>query len=537
MAQERWDVEVLFLNGPLSMRASLWFQGPLVRIGKRAGADGMNLQSYQGVATVHATIQAYDGNRVVLSHIDPHAVRVATHEKVNWNQVQPIRQPVYLNQGDIVHLGSLDRGCRFKFLRCQTFEWRQSQMLSNTDQSRDQVIYNQIETRKIRASSMPPWFVPAISGSFLLSVMIIGYLVIGKIKPEKPMAGPILDGYDHDMYVSLDEEVDPVILEGFKEPFQDFVMEINGQTSGFTDLGQTPSQWDQKFYRLTLAYMKKLRQYKGYWKNLKRARNDYSYVVSALRQSNLPEVFAAIPYQETRYDSTLQSVACANGIWQFMPETGYRMGLKIKKCRFKGSDKATFTPKKKAPPSFTKAEYINRLPGGTYSCRISSCQVDERKSVELSTQAAIKLLTETWEDDDLSSSGSLVQMTIMAHNAGYNDKPYLKKEKETNILPAYLRYRKNFKSDLDGIHFYGNNITCEADKYDLIQEGWHRCKGVLPTQTQHYAYKIVAQHITAVCFYAKNYSNDPSFSKWEKYLNEDRYCSKMDVPTLEELKK
>ena len=55
--------------------------------------------------------------------------------------------------------------------------------------------------------------------------------------------------------------------------------------------------------------------------------------------------------------------------------------------------------------------------------------------------------------------------------------------------------------------------------------------------TQHYAYKVVAQHITAVCFYAKNYSNDPSFSKWEEYLNEDRYCSKMEVPTLEELKK
>ena len=71
MSQERWDIEILFLNGPLSMQASLWFQGPLVRIGKRPGADGMGLQSYPGVATVHATIQAYDGNRVVLSHIDP----------------------------------------------------------------------------------------------------------------------------------------------------------------------------------------------------------------------------------------------------------------------------------------------------------------------------------------------------------------------------------------------------------------------------------------------------------------------------------
>ena len=53
------------------MRASLWFQGPLVRIGKRAGADGMNLQSYQGVATVHATIQAYDETELC-SHILNH---------------------------------------------------------------------------------------------------------------------------------------------------------------------------------------------------------------------------------------------------------------------------------------------------------------------------------------------------------------------------------------------------------------------------------------------------------------------------------
>jgi hypothetical protein len=283
--------------------------------------------------------------------------------------------------------------------------------------------------------------------------------------------------------------------------------------------------------------MKKLRQYKGYWKNLKRAKNDYSYVVSALRQAQLPEVFAAIPYQETRYDSTLQSVACANGIWQFMPETGYRMGLRIKNCRYKGSEKATFTPKKKAPPSpFTNAEYINKLPGGAYSCRISSCQVDERKSSERSTKAAIKLLTETWEDDDLSSSGSLVQMTIMAHNAGYNDKPYLKKVKRSNILPSYKMYRKKNPNDIDGILFYGNNIKCGKEVDPILKPG-ERCGGVLSNQTQHYAYKVVAQHITAVCFYAKNYSNDPSFSKWEKYLNEDRYCSMMDVPTLEELKK
>jgi hypothetical protein len=534
MSQERWDIEILFLNGPLSMQASLWFQGPLVRIGKRPGADGMGLQSYPGVATVHATIQAYDGNRVVLSHIDPHAVRVATHEKVNWNQVQPIRQPVYLNQGDIVHLGSLDRGCRFKFLRCQTFEWRQSQMLSNIDQSRDQVIYNQIETRKIRASSMPTWFLPALSSSFIIGIMAILYLLVGNIKPEKPMSGPTVEGYEHELYASLDDEIEPSILKGFQEPFQDFVMEINGETSGYTDLGQTPSQWDSRFYKLTLSYMKTLQSQKGYWKILKKVRNDYSYVTAAMKQANLPEVFAAIPFQETKYDQNLQSPACAGGIWQFMPETGYRMGLKIKNCKYKGNKKAIFTPKTKAPPSpFYKAEYIETDSLGNYSCRITSCKIDERRNVERSTEAAIDLLMDTWEDDDLSASGSLVQMTIMAHNAGYNDKPYLKKTKPSNILPSYKKYIKKTKVT-DGIRFYGDNIKCSKD-VDPFKKPANRCGGVLSNQTQHYAYKVVAQHILAVCFFAKNYSNDPSFSKWEKYFSEDRYCTKIDVPSIEDL--
>ena len=129
---------------------------------------------------------------------------------------------------------------------------------------------------------MPLLFVPAISGSFLFSVMIIVYLVVGKSN-LKTDGGSDLEGYDHDMYVSLDEEIDPVILEGFKEPFQDFVMESNGQHR-FYRFGSNTESVDQKFYKLTLAYMKKLRQHKaiGKFKTIK----NYSYVVSALRQSN-----------------------------------------------------------------------------------------------------------------------------------------------------------------------------------------------------------------------------------------------------------
>ena len=80
----------------------------------------------------------------------------------------------------------------------------------------------------------------------------------------------------------------------------------------------------------------------------------------------------------------------------------------------------------------------------------------------------IKLLTETWEDDDLSSSGSLVQMTIMAHNAGYNDKPYLKKVKNP-IYCHHTNYRKQHSDDIDGILFYGNNIKCGKEVDPILE--------------------------------------------------------------------
>ena len=62
-------------------------------------------------------------------------------------------------------------------------------------------------------------------------------------------------------------------------------------------------------------------------------------------------------------------------------------------------------------------------------------------------------------------------------------------------------YIKNSKIN-NGIRFYGDNIKCGKDVNPLTQPG-ERCGGVLSNQTQHYAYKVVAQHILAVCFYAQ----------------------------------
>ena len=251
-----------------------------------------------------------------------------------------------------------------------------------------------------------------------------------------------------------------------------------------------------------------------------------------MRQANLPEVFAAIPYQETHYNSTLQSVACANGVWQFQPETAYRLGLEVKNCTYKNDAESTFSPTELTPPLLHQSEYIEKNQNEGYSCKIDTCEVDERLNLQKSTKAAISYLNEIWTDEELKKSGALVQLAILSYNAGYNDEPYLKKKKMSNILPAFKKYLK--KTNTDGATFYGDNLTCDS-KTDLLTNPGARCGGVLANQTQHYAYKIVAQHMLAVCFYAKNYPDNPIFSKWSKYTESEGYCSLVDVPSLDQL--
>ena len=54
---------------------------------------------------------------------------------------------------------------------------------------------------------------------------------------------------------------------------------------------------------------------------------EYGKVVLGLRQAGLPEVFAAIPYQESRYSANARSEVCAEGYWQFMPEVAHRVEM------------------------------------------------------------------------------------------------------------------------------------------------------------------------------------------------------------------
>ena len=535
MSQKRWDIEVLFFTPPLMMQGPIWYKGPVVRMGRNPGAGEMNLSSYQGVAELHATIEAYDGQTIMLSAIEPYEVRVAPHENVDWRHVYPISESVKLTAGDVIHLGSLERGCRFRFVQCRSFDWRQEQLGAVVNQEQDDFVHNRFGGPKRIGSTVPKWVVPTFLGTSTIFVAAVIALILSE-PPVPPMGiefedeEPVLE-FIADTKIDLDAS----ILEGFEQPFEDFVMSYNAQKSGLAQLKNDPRTWDEKYYEKTVYTVNEYSKYKKTWRVFEDALNDYNLVVSMLRKNDMPDVFAAIPVTETRYKAKLVSPVCAAGIWQFMPEVATRVDLNVEGCSFKApSTVRDWRPKLKAPPLPSKREYmkiLNTSDGVDYKCMISSCEEDDRIDVESSTEGAIELLKEVWEDDELSESGSVVQMAIVGHNVGYNDKPYGVR-RSTNILPAYRKYMK--KKRENGAHFYGDNILCGPDK-DPHKAGYYSslCGGVLPNQGQHYGYNVTAQHFLAVCYYAENYGSESSFSRWKRYLK--GYCSNINIPTPEEL--
>jgi ATP-dependent Clp protease ATP-binding subunit ClpA len=46
----------------------------------------------------------------------------------------------------------------------------------------------------------------------------------------------------------------------------------------------------------------------------------------------------------------------------------------------------------------------------------------------------------------------------------------------------------------------------------------------------------VAQHVLAVCYYAKNYGEDPAFNPWRVHTASDGYCGQFAIPTKEEVR-
>ena len=524
MGSETWFVQMEVIGGNLEGQLPTWYKGPVIRMGRDPGPDGIALTQFRGVAAHHATITAYDGQSVQITSIGAHIVRVANHINEDWNQVQPINGNVYLNDGDVIHLGSLNRGCRLRFITCKPLEWRQSRLVAVNENEEQELVYQDFKPLQVSTTAgMPKWFIPVFLSIAFATITVIGSYFLNELRDPIAAFGPVFEEYDHYKAIDIYKELPKPILNGYKEPFRAFVMTPNADAAGFEGLEDDFEQWDQKFYKATINTIQEISKSRGFWEDLERAKEDYALVVSNLRQMELPTVFAAIPYQETRYRRKLVSPVCAAGIWQFMPETANRKNLAVQKCSIRGLSKP-WTPKRNAPPLRVSrdAVYYN---AETFSCKIKSCEVDERVDVALSTRAAMGLLEDTWTATEAADSGAAVQMTILAHNAGWDDSQFLGKEKKSNILPAYRRYLK--KGKLDGVTFYGDSIKCNPTEKDPhSQENTNdSCGSVIVNQTQHYGYRVVAQHMVAVCYYARTYGNRPEFKAWKPYVAEGGYCN------------
>ena len=536
MSQERWDVQLRFLGGPLAFSGTRTERGPVIRIGANPGPGGLKTEGYRGIDDRHAVITCYDGGSVSIAPVGGNPVRVGPTEYVAWEELQPIQKPVYLSEGNAVHLGPLARGCSFEFVGAQRLGvWEQGHIASGAPQMALDVsdAAHDPSGTVDPGTGVPKWFIPAMVCLFMFTVSGVGLKLFGHLIAGTPdPLGVTMEGREYVASVDLSEPIEEHLIEGLNQPFSEFVMKHNAELAGEPRMRGDPTMWDQRFLEYVTRSFKAHGRMQAFWKRIDAVRKDYGYVVRQLRQAGLPEVFAAIPYQESRYTAEITSKACAEGYWQFLPEAAKRANVEVSSCSFRGTN-TVWSPTRLVPVInvMKRAPYVQNQ-----RCRITSCKVDERQELAASTRGAVWSLAEAYEDRLIRSSGAAVQLTILSHNAGYDNSRYEERRvNRVNILPAYKRHLKdnNLNAAPD---FYGDNLTCvdlkETD-YDSMSA---TCGGVLWNHTQHYAYNIVAQHFLAVCYYAKNYANENSFSPWKQWARGNNYCEQLiEVPTKAEV--
>ncbi len=535
MSQERWDVVLWFPEGPLSLEGDIVCRGPVVRMGANPGPGGLSLSGYRGLDDRQATITAYGGDNVAVAPVGNNQVRLAPHPNVDWSSIQPIRAPAFLTKGCAFHLGPPARGVTAHFIECRRLgTWEQERLLSDAADG-NEVLGNPetkpSEVKELRTDRGIPWWFPAglvfIGSTIALAIVVP---LVGEYQKSISLLGPIDRG--EVIYEIVNEEVilDETLLEGFNQAWADFVQRPGATKAGRPELVDT-LYWDQKLLDYTT---RSAQQHLGgwrFWMRLEQIREDYAYVTAELRSAGMPEAIAGIPFTESQYRAEIQNgKTCAKGWWQFMPETANRLDIEIRDCKFKGRN-TRWTPKGLAPPNGLNrnADYVED--GLCIIPPLGGCDVDQRQDLAVSTRGAIESLKEAWDDPWIAASGAAVQITIASHHGGYDDSRYLDgKVKSFNLLPAYRKWLEKNDFEFDP-KFVGSQIACKT--LDDETKGW--CGSRLDRYTQHYTYKILAQHFLAVCYYGANYSEDKRFEPWKQYTRGDGYCTRIKVPTREQV--
>ena len=563
MSSERYDVVLKALNGPLASMGEQKFQGPMVRIGANPGPGGMALNGYRGIDARQAVITAYSEGEATVGPVGTNQVRLAPHANVDWKAIDPLTGPEYLNKGAAIHLGPVGRGATVEFVRVEKLGvWTQGRVGSAVDSVKSVSVSAPVSgarkaapqrsVARIAAATLPIWIVGCLG--LFVAVVAAGVLIAVYVGgPVIEKLGPTVEG--EEFYEEIGdpkkalETIDEKVLEGLHEPFRRFVGKPSAELAkgaGRSDVAMitNPEQWDQRYFDYTMASATAHLQSKNFFRRLDVVREEYGMVITKLREAGLPEVIAAVPYTESRYKPELQSWACAKGFWQFMPELAHRittkngMDFRVQDCSIRTSSGSTisWTPNELAPPNKvrTNAIYVDKNAArDNYDesvCLIpvnGGCRRDDRTDLKLSTDAAIITLKEAWEDEKIASSGSAVAITILSHNAGYDDARY-GIAKPFNALPAYVAWSKG-KQEEEWHKFYGDSIRTESKK----DSAWGGSK--LHPETQHYAYTITGQHLIAVCYYAKNYANNMEvYRDYDVILN--GYCNDFSIPTAQQVK-
>ncbi len=548
ISQERWDVILKVVSGPLEGLGDQVLRGPVVRIGVNPGPGGLQLTGYRGLDARQAVITAYDEGTASIAPVGTNQVRMAPHANVNWKEVDPISKPQYLNEGCAIHLGPVGRGCTLEFVKCQRLgAWQGGAMSSSVEPGggpsggvrATALVQKGIKVKSVRTSTAPVWFLGCLMllvGTAVPTVLAIGF--IRGLTPDPP--GPTEEGPEIYWRQSSSpptaetrKEIEGLdLLNGLEKGFGAFVMQPNIDQSGRLEL-RGRDHWDEKFYEMTVTATLQHVQWKRLFRKYEDIKGDYATVVGVMRDKGLPDVFAAVPIRESNYTASATSTACAHGYWQFMPEVAHRLEVQngldfvVRDCKFKDAD-VVWNPTLMAPPRdvYKNGDYIaNRL------CRIKACAKDDRSDLRKSTAAAAFDFNDAYNDPTLKASGAVVQMTIATHNTGYNDERFGLK-KTSNVLPGFKAWSAG-KPESEHPNWYGENMTCLDQP-----EGQNYCGGSkLHRETQNYVYPIIAQHLLAVCYYAQNHATEyPEFQAWAMHVREDGYCKKFKIPTPDQVK-
>ncbi len=309
-----------------------------------------------------------------------------------------------------------------------------------------------------------------------------------------------------------------------EQPFFDFVMEPNAERSERSELRRF-ERWDSALYQDVVAKIAELSTDTELYTRLEEVSEEWAAVLTATREAGLPEVIAAIPYEESRYTREFQSMACAKGYWQFMPETAHRMEhtlgipLRVQDCRFDDEPDVLWSPTRMAVPKLRDRDYQTNA-----GCRIPArrgCAIDDRTDLDLSTKVALAELAQAWEQAEVRDSGAAVQLTIAVHNIGFDDGRF-DIQRPWNVLPSLRAWAPAHK-DEEIPHFYGLQTRCLDND----------CLKLLRGPTAAYVVETIALHMVAVCYYASNHPQVAAFQPWQRYA--DTYCPTLDPPSAAEV--